>query len=90
MKRVELIVTRFVTDQREALIHMNGFDGLGAPIKVSMAIPKPCLTEAQVLAEKQGHKFQHMYEDYSNDRGAWGNAAALGGPTVFTSNGPQV
>merc|ERR1719412_692026 len=30
-----------------------------------------------------------MYEDYSNDRGAWGNAAALGGPTVFTSNGPQ-
>jgi len=88
-KRYGFVRFTDMNDQREALIHMNGFDGLGAPIKVSMAIPKPCLTEAQVLAEKQGHKFQHMYEDYSNDRGAWGNAAALGGPTVFTSNGPQ-
>lgn len=66
-----------MNDQREALIHMNGFHGLGQPIKVSMAIPKPCLSEATMMAEKQSSKFQHMYEDYQYDRGAWGNYGAF-------------
>jgi len=66
-----------MNDQREALIHMNGFHGLGQPMKVSMAIPKPCLSEASALAEKQSAQYQHMYEDYHSDRGAWGNYGAF-------------
>jgi len=66
-----------MNDQREALIHMNGFPGLGQPIRVSMAIPRPCLSEASTLAEKQSAQFSHMYENYQSDRGAWGNYGAF-------------
>lgn len=62
-----------MNDQKEALIHMNGFQGLGdKPIKVSMAIPKPCLSEASKMAE-QSNRYSEMYENYQADRGAWGN-----------------
>ena len=66
-----------MNDQREALIHMNGFNGLGTPIKVSMAIPRPCLSEATALAQKQSAQYSHMYESYQTDRGAWGNYGAF-------------
>lgn len=67
-----------MNDQREALIHMNGFPGLGQPpIRVSMAIPKPCLSEASALAEKQSAQYSHMYENYQADRAAWGNYGAF-------------
>ena len=56
---------------------MNGFHGLGQPIRVSMAIPKPCLSEASVLAEKQSAQYSHMYEDYQTDRAAWANYGAF-------------
>jgi len=49
-------------DQREALIHMNGFRGLGErPIKVSIAVPKPGLREANSIdtdAAQQGYYAQ--------------------------------
>lgn len=76
-KRYGFVRFTDMNDQREALIHMNGFDGLGQPIKVSMAIPKPCLSEASALAEKQSSQYSHMYENYQNDRGAWGNYASV-------------
>jgi len=76
-KRYGFVRFTDMNDQREALIHMNGFDGLGQPMKVSMAIPKPCLSEASALAEKQSSQYSHMYEDYQYDRGAWGNYAAV-------------
>ena len=67
-KRYGFVRFTDMNDQREALIHMNGFDGLGQPMKVSMAIPKPCLSEASALAEKQSSQYQHMYADYQYDR----------------------
>lgn len=87
-KRYGFVRFTDMNDQREALIHMNGFDGLGGqPMKVSMAIPKPCLSEASALAEKQSSQYQHMYEDYQYDRGAWGNYAAVQGGAL-TSKAP--
>ena len=71
-----------MSDQREALIHMNGFHGFeGNPIKVSMAIPKPCLSEASKLAEQQSAQYSYMYENYQTDRGAWGNYGVFQGPS---------
>lgn len=72
-----------MNDQREALIHMNGFVGMpgqpGKPIKVSMAVPKPCLSESTKLAEKQSAQYSHMYENYWSDKDAWGNYGAYQG-----------
>ena len=66
-----------MNDQREALIHMNGFVGIhghpGEPIKVSMAVPKPSLSESSKLAEQQSAQYSHMYENYWTDKDAWGN-----------------
>ena len=60
-----------LNDQREALIHMNGFNGLGEkPIKVSMAIPKHTL--ASNIGDNSA-QYSHMYESYWSDRGAWAN-----------------
>jgi len=89
-KRFGFVRFSDMNDQREALIHMNGFPGLGQPIRVSMAIPKPCLSEASALAEKQSSQYSHMYENYQADRGAWGNygafqfGAAAGRPTLVS------
>lgn len=72
-----------MNDQREALIHMNGFVGIpghpGKPIKVSMAVPKPCLSESSKIAEKQSSQYSHMYENYWSDKDAWGNYGAYQG-----------
>lgn len=72
-----------MNDQREALIHMHGFVGMpghpGKPIKVSMAVPKPCLSESSKLAEKQSSQYSHMYENYWSDKDAWGNYGAYQG-----------
>lgn len=60
-----------LNDQREALIHMNGFNGLGGkPIKVSMAIPKHNL--AANIGDNST-QYSHMYESYWSDKSAWGN-----------------
>ena len=72
-----------MNDQREALIHMNGFVAMpghpGKPIKVSMAVPKPCLSESSKLAEQQSSQYSHMYENYLSDKAAWGNYGAYQG-----------
>ena len=87
-----------MNDQREALIHMNGFVGMpghpGKPIRVSMAVPKPCLSEASKVAEKQSGQYSHMYENYWSDKDAWGNygtyqgnvaSSRQGGPALTTA-----
>ena len=49
-------------DQRDALIHMNGFYGLGPkPIRVALAIPKRSLAEA---TNKIASAYSDMYESY--------------------------
>ncbi len=65
-------------DQREALIHMNGFRGIGQkPIKVSIAVPKAGLKEANSLTEDyQDQAFSQYYEQYWSDQRAWGNYGA--------------
>ena len=68
-------------EQRDALIHMNGFRGMGEkPIKVSMAIPKTKMEE-QMLGNRAGGKGQYgyYYEQYWADQAAWGNYAKLRG-----------
>ena len=66
-------------DQREALIHMNGFRGLGnKPIKVSIAVPKPGLVKSDdgpgMEADSMANPvYSQYYERYWTDRGAWGN-----------------
>merc|ERR1719341_2751047 len=68
-------------EQRDALIHMNGFRGMGEkPIKVSMAIPKTKMEE-QMLGTRAGGKGQYgyYYEQYWTDQAAWGNYAKLRG-----------
>ena len=63
-----------LNDQREALIHMHGFNGLGGkPIKVSMAVPKYTLAKNVGDSSTQ---YSHMYESYWSDRGAWANYGA--------------
>lgn len=50
-----------MNDQRDALIHMNGFYGLGPkPIKVALAIPKRSLAEA---TSKYSDLFEGFYSD---------------------------
>jgi len=59
-------------EQRDALIHMNGFRGMGdRPIKVSMAIPKNKLKDEEVGKKGGGGQFSYFYEAY------WANSAAL-------------
>jgi len=84
-----------MNDQREALIHMHGFVGMpghpGKPIKVSMAVPKPCLSESSKLAEKQSSQFSHMYENYWSDKDAWGNYGAYQGNGSYNQqSGPAL
>lgn len=78
-----------MNDQREALIHMNGFVGIhghpGEPIKVSMAVPKQSLSEASKLAEKQSAQYSHMYENYWSDKDAWGNYGTYQGNSSQSS-----
>ncbi len=66
-------------DQREALIHMSGFLGLGdKAIKLSVATPKPGLSEAasNVVSEAS---YAGYYEQYWADSAAWGNYGAYQG-----------
>jgi RNA recognition motif-containing protein len=74
-------------DQREAVIHMNGFRGLGEkPIKVSVAVPKAGLSEANSLQEEapqQDAAFSQYYEQYYSNTG--GNYAA-----AYQGKAPQV
>ena len=67
-------------EQRDALIHMNGFRGMGEkPIKVSMAIPKTNMEE-QMLGNRGGQgQYSYYYEQYWADQAAWGNYAQLRG-----------
>ena len=67
-------------EQRDALIHMNGFRGMGEkPIKVSMAIPKTKMEE-QMLGNRGGQgQYSYYYEQYWADQAAWGNYAQLRG-----------
>merc|ERR1712018_830645 len=60
-----------ISDQREALIHMNGFLGLDKtkPIRVTVAIPKRSLAEA---TNKISTTYSDMYESYM-DQNAWSN-----------------
>ena len=63
-----------LNDQRDALIHMNGFLGLGKkPIKVTLAIPKRSLAEA---TNKISTTYSDMYESYWNDNSAMTNYGA--------------
>lgn len=66
-----LIFFSDMNDQRDALIHMNGFYGLGPkPIRVALAIPKRSLAEA---TNKLATKYSDMYESYdqSSNYGAY-------------------
>jgi len=65
-------------EQRDALIHMNGFRGMGdKPIKVSMAIPKNKLGKEDELGKKGGGgQYSYFYESYWADKAAWTNYAA--------------
>lgn len=70
-------------DQRDALIHMNGFTRMGdgeKPIKVSMAIPKKKPgggTEDESAGSKNTGQYSYYYESYWADNAAWGNYAKL-------------
>lgn len=71
-------------DQREALIHMNGFQGLGSkPIKVSVAIPKPGLSEGtSLMADAYSNpSYTPYYEQYWSDKAAWSNYGSFQGQT---------
>lgn len=43
---------------------------------MTIATPKPCLSEATKAAEKQANLYSHMYEDYWNNVAAWSNYSA--------------
>ena len=71
-------------DQRDALIHMNGFTGMGEkPIKVSMAIPKKKpgggagADPEESLGSRGTGQYNYYYESYWADQAAWGNYATL-------------
>merc|ERR1739842_91965 len=67
-------------EQRDALIHMNGFRGMGEkPIKVSMAIPKKKPGKEDEVGSKGGAQYSYYYESYWADQAAWGNYASLPG-----------
>jgi len=68
-------------EQRDALIHMNGFRGMGEkPIKVSMAIPKKKPgKEDEIGSRGGGGQYSYYYESYWADQAAWGNYASLPG-----------
>jgi len=71
-------------EQRDALIHMNGFRGMGdKPIKVSMAIPKnkPGGKDEEVGTRGGQKEYSYYYESYWADQAAWGNFASLPGLT---------
>lgn len=65
-------------EQRDALIHMNGFRGMGdKPIKVSMAIPKNKAGKEDEVGKKGGGgQYSYFYESYWADKAAWTNYAA--------------
>ena len=63
-----------LNDQRDALIHMNGFYGMGPkPIRVALAIPKRSLAEATNMITTA---YSDMYESYYGDTS--GNMANYG------------
>lgn len=64
-------------EQRDALIHMNGFRGMGEkPIKVSMAIPKNKAGKDDEVGKKGGGgQYSYFYESYWADKAAWTNYA---------------
>jgi len=71
-------------DQRDALIHMNGFTGMGEkPIKVSMAIPKKKpgggggTDPEESLGSRGTGQYSYYYESYWADQAAWGNYASI-------------
>jgi len=78
---------RFVDqmEQRDALIHMNGFRGMGEkPIKVSMAIPKTKHKEEEAGARGGGKgEYSYYYESYWADANAWANYASYQGKERF-------
>lgn len=61
-----------LSDQREALIHMNGFYGLSKdkPIRVTVAIPKRSLAEATNTISTT---YSDMYDQNMWDQSAWTN-----------------
>jgi hypothetical protein len=71
-------------EQRDALIHMNGFRGMGEkPIKVSMAIPKSKAGKEEEVGRKGGGgQYSYFYESYWADQPAWTNYAAYQGHQV--------
>jgi len=78
-----------MNDQRDALIHMDGFLGLGPkPIRVALAIPKRSLAEA---TNKLATKYSEMYESYdqSSNYGAYqgSNRPILVSSTAPTATG---
>jgi len=79
-------------EQRDALIHMNGFRGMGdKPIKVSMAIPKNKAGKEDELGKKGGGgEYSYYYESYWADKAAWTNYAthqsAYSGQRAITSD----
>lgn len=78
---------RFVDqmEQRDALIHMNGFRGMGEkPIKVSMAIPKTKHKEEEAGSRGGGKgEYSYYYESYWADANAWANYASYQGKERF-------
>jgi len=68
-------------EQRDALIHMNGFRGMGEKtIKVSLAIPKKKPgVEDEIGSRGGGGQYSYYYESYWADKAAWGNFASLAG-----------
>jgi len=68
-------------EQRDALIHMNGFRGMGnKPIKVSMAIPKNKMGKDDEVGKKGGGgQYSYFYESYWADKAAWSNYASYQG-----------
>jgi len=68
-------------EQRDALIHMNGFRGMGEkPIKVSLAIPKKKPGKEEEIGSRGGTgQYSYYYESYWADQAAWGNFASLPG-----------
>jgi len=71
-------------EQRDALIHMNGFRGMGnKPIKVSMAIPKNKFGKDDEVGKKGGGgQYSYFYESYWADKAAWSNYATYKGRSV--------
>jgi len=81
-----------MNDQRDALIHMNGFYGLGPkPIRVALAIPKRSLAEA---TNKIATTYSDMYESYWTDNHAamsnYGTyQGSTGRPILVSSTAPS-